>query len=239
VIFLVNQKISLGTDLIKLNGPSFNDLESLKIKNLTKNRIIDYRDLKKAFNTKRLIIAQIFNDIYIFRTDKELSKTKMIKIVEENLLKKEQITDFSNGKYPITYENLKFKNNLTNTNIMLYILKEMFLNTLTRNLNEQMIIDYKSNKIIINKKEHDFNGFIFKFEIDENSNVYLKVDTIYPSDFKELKITRDLPKSRERKEDNDNILKFLKEFNFFCGGKTYKLYPNFLNFEKTIIEREC
>jgi len=232
--------ITIGTDLIKLVGPSFNDLESLKIENLTKNHIINYKDLKKELNEQNLIIAQIFSDIFIFRTDKNLSISKMIKIIEEGLLKKEIITDFSYSEYKIQHEVLQFDNSFTYANFIIpYILKEMFLNVLAVNLKENLIIDYKNNKIIVKKQKYGFNGFIFRFEIDEKFNVYLKIDAIFPSDFNELKIIGNLPKSKERKEDNDKILKFLKDLELFCGGKTYSINPNFLNFKKRIIEREC
>ena len=232
--------ITIGTDLIKLVGPSFNDLESLKIENLTKNRMINYRDLKKELNEQGLVITQIFGDIYIFRTDKNLSETKMIKIIEARLLKKEIIADFSDKEYKIQHEVLQFGNNFTYTNsIIPYILKEMFLNVLAVNLKGNLIIDYKKNKIIVNKQKYRFNGFIFKFEIDEKFNVYLKIDAIFPSDFNELKSIGNLPLSKEIKGDNDKILKFVKEFELFCGGKTYSINPNFLNFKKRIIEREC
>ena len=115
----------------------------------------------------------------------------------------------------------------------------MFLNVLAVNLKENLIIDYKNNKIIVNKQIYGFNGFIFKFEIDEKFNVYLKIDAIFPSDFNELKRIGNLPISKERKGDNDKILKFLKDLELFCGGKTYSINPNFLNFKKRIIERDC
>jgi len=232
--------ITIGTDLIKLVGPSFNDLESLKIENLTKNHIINYKDLKKELNEQGLVITQIFGDIYIFRTDKNLSVTRMIKIIEERLLKKEIITDFSDNEYKIQHKVLQFGNSFTYTNsIIPYILKEMFLNVLAVNLKGNLTIDYKKNKIIVNKQKYRFNGFIFKFEIDEKFNVYLKIDAIFPSDFDELKSIGNLPISKERKGDNDKILKFVKDIELFCGGKPYSISPNFLNFKKRIIEREC
>ena len=232
--------ITIGTDLIKLVGPSFNDLESLKVENLTRNHIINYRNLKKELNEQNLIIAQIFSDIFIFRTDKNLSVSKMIKMVEEGLLKKEVIADFSYREYKIQHEVLQFDNRFTLANFIIpYILKEMFLNGLAVNLKENLIIDYRNNKIIVKKQKYGFNGFIFRFEIDEKFNVYLKIDAIFPSDFNELKIIGNLPKSKERKGDNDKILKFLKDLELFCGGKTYSINPNFLNFKKRIIERDC
>lgn len=232
--------ITIGTDLIKLVGPSFNDLESLKVKNLTKNHIINYRDLKKELNEQNLIISQIYRDIFIFRTDKNLSLTKMIEIIEEGLLKKENIANFSYSNYKIQHEVLQFDNRFTYTNSVIpYILKEMFLNVLAAKLKENLMIDYKNNKIIVNKQKYGFNGFIFKFEIDEKFNVYLKIDSIFPSDFDGLQKIGNLPISKERKGDNDKILKFLKDFELFCGGKTYSIDPNFLNFKKRIIERDC
>ena len=232
--------ITIGTDLIKLVGPSFNDLESLKIENLTRNHIINYKDIKKELNEQGLIITQIFSDIFIFRTEKNLNVTKMIKIIEEKLLKTEIITDFSHNEYKIQHKVLKFDNFFTYANLIIpYILKETFLNVLAVNLKKNLMIDYKKNKIIVNKQKYGFNGFIFKFEIDEKFNVYLKIDAIFQSDFDELKSIGNLPISKERKGDNDKILKFLKDFELFCGGKTYSINPNFLNFKKRIIEREC
>ncbi len=232
--------ITIGTDLIELVGPSFNDLESLKIENLTRNHIINYRNLKKELNEQNLIITQIFSDIFIFRTDKNLSVSKMINIVEKVLLKKEVIADFSYSEYKIQHEILQFGNSFTVANYIIpYLLKEMFLNVLVVNLKENLIIDYKSNKIIVKKQKYGFNGFIFKFEFDEKFNIYLKIDAIFPSDFNELKRIGSLPRSKERKGDNDKILKLLKELELFCGGKTYSINPNFLNFKKRIIERDC
>lgn len=232
--------ITIGTDLIKLVGPSFNDLESFKIENLTRNHIINYMDLKKELNEQRLIITQIFRDIFIFRTDKNLSIAKMIKIIEERLLKKEIIEDFSYSDYKIQHVILQFDNSFTYANFIIpYILKEMFLNVLAANLKENLMIDYKNNKIIVNKQKYGFNGFIFKFEIDEKFNAYLKIDAIFSSDLDELKNIGNLPLSKDRKGDNDKILKFLKDFELFCGGKTYSINPNFLGFKKRIIEREC
>jgi len=232
--------ITIGTDLIKLVGPSFNDLESLKVENLTKNHIVNYKDLKKELNEQSLIITQIFRDIFIFRTDKNLSLTKMIRIIEEGLLKKEMIANFSYSDHKIKYEILQFDNSFTYANSVIpYILKETFLNVLAVELKENLMIDYFNNKIIVNKQKYGFNGFKFKFEIDEKFNIYLKIDAIFPSDFNELQSIGNLPISKERKRDNDKILKFLKDIELFCGGKAYSINPNFLNFKKSIIECDC
>ncbi|MFW9879015.1 MAG: hypothetical protein ACFFG0_38540, partial [Candidatus Thorarchaeota archaeon] len=70
----------------------------------------------------------------------------------------------------------------------------------------------------------------FKFKI------FLKIDAIYPSDFNELKNTGNLPVSKERRKSNDKILKFLKELQFFCGGKTYTTSSDFLSFKKKLLK---
>jgi len=62
--------ISIGTDLIKLIGPPFNKLESFKVSNLTRNHIINYRNLKKKLNKQGIVITQIFGDIFLFRTER-------------------------------------------------------------------------------------------------------------------------------------------------------------------------
>lgn len=212
----------------------------MKIDNLTRNHIINYRDLKKELNKQNLIITQIFRDIFIFRTDKNLNLTKMIKLIEDGLLNKEKVSDFSYSEYKIRHEVLRFDKSFTYTNnVIPYILKETFLNVLASNLKEDLIIDYLNNKIILNKQKYGFNGFLFKFEIDEKFNPYLKIDTIFPSDFDKLQKIGTLPISKERLGENDKVLKFLKDFELFCGGKTYSLDPNFLIFKKKIIERDC
>jgi len=233
-------EIIIGTNLIKLIGPPFNNIEAVKIENLTRNQIINYKQLKREINKNDLIIIQIFSDIFIISTEKDLNISKIIKEIENSLLKPGVIIDYSKEKYNIKYEELKFDNNFVFTNYIIpNILKEAFLNTLKNNLEGELVIDYKENKIFLLKKNYDINGFIFKFEIDEKFNIYLKIDAIFPSDFNELKYIRKLPSSKERKEKNDKILLFLKKFQIFCGGKIYYFDSNFLNFKKNVIEREC
>jgi len=232
--------ISIGTNIVRLRGASFNYLESFMIENLTRNHFHNYNSLKKDLFKKKLLMIQIYQDIYIVSLDKLLKRDEIIQIIRKTMFKNTKNIKKTKNK-TIIKKDLIFENNEYFINqIIPILLKNMFFNALFKKFNKNdIIINYKLNRISLKKNMNKWISFIFKFEIDNNFNIYLKIDSLYSADFEEYHSISNLPKSKERKNDNDEILQLISNIQFFCGGKSYTLDPEFLVFKKIIIEKEC
>ncbi|MHA1231522.1 MAG: hypothetical protein ACTSPQ_12825 [Candidatus Helarchaeota archaeon] len=172
--------------------------------------------------------------------DKSLKQNEISKITRTTMLKEIEYSKTPINK-SIIKDNLIFENNDYYVNqIIPILLKNMFLNALFKKFdNNSIIVNYNLNRISLRKNINKWVSFRFKFEIDDAFKIYLKIDPLYPPDFKDCHSRRNLNKSRERKRDNDNILKLIRDIQLFCGGKSYTLDSDFLILEKKIIEREC
>jgi len=233
----MNSNIAL--DIFKLKGPIFNQLESLKIKGLTRNHFSNYNRAKRKLCNEGIILTQIFGDILFFRIDVELSISQFIKNIEEILngtyLSHSRIEDLE-----VKHCLCVFPDNFYHKNqVIPNILKETFLCTLSREISFDGEIDYRENIVYIPHLDNKIVGFKFQFSIDENFEVYMFLDLIYDIEFSSSIDGSFLPKSSKRIQDYVFFKKIANKFSFSCAGKKYHLNPEIVIFKKVIEEREC
>jgi len=233
--------ITISTDLAKLNGPPFNKLESIIIKGLTRNDFQQYPKVRSSLFKKGISITQIFGDILLFRVSNTLSITKFMKFSEEEILSEEVIVNFEEDKFILEFESeFIFNESIYIKSIIIpNLLQEMLIYGLIQKFDDNMLVDRKKRSVAIADFDGEFAGFYYQFFIDDNYDIYISVDALYYSQFANFDKSEELPKSKSRIIDNEQILKRLKELEFFLGGKKYIFNDSFLSFDKIIDEQSC
>ncbi|MFX1345880.1 MAG: hypothetical protein ACFFBC_12695 [Promethearchaeota archaeon] len=231
--------VAIALDLLKLDGPVFDRLESLKIEGLTRNHINNYVRVKKELCKNGVIFTQILGDLWFFRIDEDLSITNFIQKTEE-ILNPNYITYSELENLNVIHCNCTFQNSFYHKNLIIpNILKEAFLCTLNRDPLIDCEVEYKEKAVFIPNLGNKIVGFKFQFTIDEKFDVYMFLDLIYDIEFKFSVENKRLPRSSKRIEDYESFKNLISKLSFFCGGKKYYLNPKIMTFKKVIEEREC
>ncbi len=231
--------VEIALDLFKIDGPAFNQLESLKIENLTRNHFNRYIRIIKEFSKNGIIFTQIFGDLWFFRIDQDLSVTNFIQKTED-ILNPNHITHPEIENLEVVHCNCTFQNSFYYKNIIIpNILKEAFLCNLSREPLIECEVEYKENSVFIPNLGHKIVGFKFQFSVDEEFGVYMFIDLIYDIEFNSSIHIKRLPRSSKRIEDYEFFKDLKSKLSFFCGGTKYHLNPKIMTFKKVIEEREC
>ncbi len=231
--------VEIALDLFKLDGPVFDQLESLKIDGLTRSNFNNYNRVKMELCKNGIIFTQILDDLWFFRIDQDLSITNFIKKTEEllnpNHINYSELENLEVINYNCTFQNTFFYKNLIIPNI----LKEAFLCTLSREPLIDCEVEYKENAVFIPNLGNSIVGFKFQFFVDEEFGVYMFIDLIYDVEFNSSIEDKKLPRSSKRIEDYVFFKNLISKISFFCGGKKYHLDFTIMTFKKIIEEREC
>ncbi|MFW9876355.1 MAG: hypothetical protein ACFFG0_24940 [Candidatus Thorarchaeota archaeon] len=231
--------VEIALDLFKLDGPVFNQLESLMVEGLTRHNFNNYIRIKKKLCKYGIILTQILGDLWFFRIDKKLSITKFIQKIEE-ILSHDYITHQELENLKVRHSNYAFQNTFYHKNqIIPNILKEAFLCTLSRESLINCEVEYIEKAVFIPNLGNKIVGFKFQFSIDERFGVYMFLDLIYDIEFKSSSEDKSLPRSFKRIKDYESFKDLISKLSFFCGGKKYYLNPEIMTFKKIIEEREC
>lgn len=232
-------EVEIALDLLKLNGPKFNQLESLKVNGLTRNHFNKIINTKSELCKKGIIFTQISRNLWFFRIDNGLSISKFINNCEE-ILNPVQISHPEIEKLTVEHEYCVFSDNFYHKNIVIpNILKEAFLCSIIRKNNIDWQIEYRENAVYIPNLKNNIVGFKFQFSIDENFDVYMFLDLLYDIEFLATLVSIRLPRSSKRIDDYEFFKTIIEKLSFFCGGKSYKYNPEIIIFNKIIEEREC